>query len=91
MVWGKWMEPELSTTQEIALLSLERELRNTLKRNPEHLIQLCISLGRQSQMQQSIITKAAARITELETLLAIAPSAPQRRRWRFPGWRAFRR
>lgn len=93
MSWGAWLVPELSDSQEFSLRALEVELRDTIQRNPEELIWLCLSLARLTAMQKSIICKATGRIAELEVSQAIADARPRRRRWwrHIPGWRWLRR
>lgn len=72
MGWSEWMVPEFRDEQEFALQVLQLELRDTIVRNPEDVIALCVSLSRLTSMQDSIIRKATRRITELELGQAIA-------------------
>lgn len=71
MGWGEWMVPEFRDEQEFALQVLQLQLRDTIVRNPEDVIALCVSLSRLTSMQDSIIRKATGRIAELEASQAI--------------------
>ena len=81
MGWGSWMVPDLSDSQEFALRVLEFELRDEIKQNPARVIELCVSLSRVSQMQNSIINKATKRIAELEVQQAVREQRVTRPWW----------
>jgi phage shock protein A len=71
MGWASWMVPDLSLSEEAKLRANEFELAKAVHESPESLAALTAGLIRQCTQQQSIISKATARIAELEAKLAV--------------------
>jgi hypothetical protein len=71
MGWGSWMVPELSLSEQAQLRANEFEIQKAVHESPEAVAALTAGLIRQVTQQQAIISKAAARIAELEAKQAL--------------------
>jgi hypothetical protein len=65
------MVPDLSLSEQAKLRANEFELQKAVHESPEAVAALTAGLIRQCTQQQAIISKATARIAELEAKLAL--------------------
>lgn len=66
MGWGGWMVPDVAPESEFALRMDGLRLAQTVQHNPQSVVDLAINLAHQNLQFQSIVSKATARIAELE-------------------------
>jgi len=65
MAWADWMVVNLSLEEQ---LQLEREARSVLSHDDhDQVAKLCAQLIKQTHYQQTLLSQAVGRITELET------------------------
>lgn len=65
MAWADWMVVNLSLEEQ---LQLEREARSVLSHDDhDQVAKLCAQLIKQTYYQQTLLSQAVGRITELET------------------------
>jgi hypothetical protein len=66
MDWGGWMVPDVAPESELGLRMVGLRLAQTVQHNPQAVVDLAINLAHQNLQFQSIVSKATARIAELE-------------------------
>ncbi len=71
MGWGEWMVPDVAPETEFALRMDGIRLQQTVQQNPQAVVDLAVTLAHQNLQFQSIISKATARIAELEATAAL--------------------
>jgi len=71
MGWADWMVPELSLSEQAKLRAHEFELQKAVHESPEAVAALTAGLIRQVAQYQAILSKATARIAELEAKAAL--------------------
>jgi hypothetical protein len=75
MAWGEWLVPEVAPECEFQLAIEAQQLRRDAHKQPEQVAELAAALAHENLRLQSIVTKATARICELEARRALAPSS----------------